>query len=478
MVRKKEKYDVIIVGTGFASSFFLLSYLRRAKPNERILVLERGYLDTHAWQIQNETTSRIDYHDTYRNKTPNKDWQFNVAFGGGSNCWWANTPRFLPSDFELKSRYGVGRDWPLSYDDLEPYYMEAERIMAISGPADGGPTLRSEPYPQPPHRFTDPDLVFKSAYPDLFFNVATARARVATANRNRCCATGACYLCPVDAKFTILNEMQDIYDDERVELQLGAVMDTVDVVGGIARGVNYRHEGNAVAAEADLLILGANALFNPHILMRSGFDHPLLGKRLNEQVGLPVYIDLAGLENYQGSTSATGMGYMAYEGDHRSHQAAFMCLTGNSIFDEDALRLERGKWRQRLILGLSFEDLPSEENYVAVSPEDPAVPETVYTGYSEYTQRAIDALPDTLTRLLEPLPVEGFRIGETVPTGAHIQGTTVMGDDPNDSIVDRNLVHHQVRNLLVLGSGAFPTCPPPMPTLTLSALSLWAAAHL
>jgi choline dehydrogenase-like flavoprotein len=53
-----------------------------------------------------------------------------------------------------------------------------------------------------------------------------------------------------------------------------------------------------------------------------------------------------------------------------------------------------------------------------------------------------------------------------------------MGDDPETSVVDRHLIHHQVRNLLVLGGSAFPTSSPANPTLTLSALSLWAADHL
>jgi choline dehydrogenase-like flavoprotein len=52
-----------------------------------------------------------------------------------------------------------------------------------------------------------------------------------------------------------------------------------------------------------------------------------------------------------------------------------------------------------------------------------------------------------------------------------------MGDDPADSVIDRNMVHHRVRNLLVMGSGAFPTGAPANPTLTISALALRAAAH-
>jgi choline dehydrogenase-like flavoprotein len=157
----------------------------------RVLVLERGYLDSHDWQLENErqshgvgesqTSSRIDPKTTFVNKHPDKhEWVHNPSFGGGSNCWTANTPRFMPSDFEMQSRYGVGVDWPLSYDDLEPFYERAEQLMAISGPNDGSPYPRRSPYPQPPHQFTEPEKLLKAAYPDNFFHIPTARARVAT----------------------------------------------------------------------------------------------------------------------------------------------------------------------------------------------------------------------------------------------------------------------------------------------------------
>jgi choline dehydrogenase-like flavoprotein len=71
--------------------------------------------------------------------------------------------------------------------------------------------------------------------------------------------------------------------------------------------------------------------------------------------------------------------------------------------------------------------------------------------------------------------VVGTELGTTA---AHIQGTVVMGNDPATSVVDRHLLHHQYRNLLVLGSSAYPSASPAYPSLTISALSLWAADHL
>lgn len=468
-------YDLILVGTGFASSFFLAAYLPKAKPGARVLVLERGNHDPHAWQIQQRRNSSVEPADTFVNRTPEKRWYYSPSFGGGSNCWWAATPRLLPNDFRMRTAYGVGIDWPVSYDELEEYYYQAEVTMAVSGPADSSPYPRAQPYPQPPHRFTDPDRLLKAAYPDLYFQQPTARARVATARRPACCASGVCDLCPVNAKFTVLNEMAHLYADPRVTLIFGAAVQTVETSGGLASGVTYLKDGQPQQARGELVVLGANALFNPHILLRSGLPHPLLGKRLHEQVSLGVTVDLKGVDNFQGSTSMTGFGYMLYEGPHRSEHAGSLLESYNIPY----LRLERNKWRQWMVLKFVFDDLPSEQNYVTVNADDPTRPETVYVGHSDYTQRAIDRLPAQLPALLAKLPVENIRINQQVDsTVYHIQGTTIMGDDPATSVIDRYLVHHQVRNLVVLGSGAFPTGSPANPTLTLAALALWSAAHV
>ena len=470
-----KQYDVIFVGSGFASSFFLSSYLKNSKKSVRVLVLERGRNDSHAWQVENRRNSSIKPDDTFINSHPRKKWVYTPNFGGGSNCWWACTPRMLPNDFRINSLYGIGADWPLTYDDLEEYYYQAEVAMAISGPSEDSPFPRRLPYPQPPHLFSNPDKYLKAAYPTSFFQQPTARARVATANRPNCCANGVCHLCPINAKFTIQTEMGYLYKDPRVTLELESTVQSIEKIGNIASGVSYLKNGTLTKARGNLVVLGANALFNPHILLRSGIDHPLLGKYLNEQVSVSVLVDLNKLDNFQGSTSIVGHGYMLYDGHHRSQKAAGLIEAWNV----PAIRTERKKWRQRLKLKVIFEDIPSTNNFVKISDEDPNKPETVYTGFSDYTQRGIDSLSEELQKILEPLPVERVVFNkEPLVTEAHILGTTVMGLNPQQSIVDKHLIHHQIRNLVILGSGVFPSCAPANPTLTISALSLWSAKHV
>jgi choline dehydrogenase-like flavoprotein len=145
---------------------------------------------------------------------------------------------------------------------------------------------------------------------------------------------------------------------------------------------------------------------------------------------------------------------------------------------DDALRVERGRWNERLMLGFLFDDIPSETNTVTVSTHDPRMARVRFNGYSDYAQRGADQIPKMIDKLAEALPIERVVSTGLGTTAAHIQGTVVMGNDPATSVVDRHLVHHKYRNLLVLGSSAYPSASPAYPTLTVSALSLWAADHL
>jgi choline dehydrogenase-like flavoprotein len=185
-----------------------------------------------------------------------------------------------------------------------------------------------------------------------------------------------------------------------------------------------------------------------------------------------VTVYLNGVDNFQGSTSITGHGYMLYDGPHRSKYGA--CLIES--WNRPAFRNEPGRWRQIQHLKCIVEDLPQDRNRVLVPSSDSAKPVVRFEARSDYAMRGIAVLDEVLPRILAKLPVERLEISRTLgETESHIQGTTVMGEDPADSIIDQNLVHHQVRNLLVMGSGAFPTGAPANPTLTISALALRAA---
>lgn len=464
-------YDLVIIGSGFGSSFYLHRLLERSPPG-RILVLEWGQHRRHDQQIAADRHSDIAAQETFRTAS-DKVWNFTIGLGGGTNCWYAQTPRFHPSDFRLRSLYGVGADWPIGYDELEPYYAEAEAIMAISGDERMAAVLpRSTPFPQPPHRMSAPDRLMASAQPAQHFAMPTARARVATPQRSACCASFRCTLCPVDAKFTANNGLMHLYDHPRVDLALGAKVTRLETRGDAVIAAVVESGGREVRVAGDRFVLGANAIHSPAILHRSGMADALTGAGLHETYGCNVEVLLDGVDNFDGSTITTGLNYGLYDGEHRRDAGAALVYFDNRW--THGLRTEPGRWRQTLPLMVVVEEAVEDANRVGVDRDGEV--EVRYTGTSAYAKRGQERALARLPELLAPLPVEDIIFRSQRPTESHLQGTLRMGTDPAASVVDAGLVHHRWRNLTVVGTATFPTCGIANPSLTAAALSLRAAS--
>jgi choline dehydrogenase-like flavoprotein len=469
-----QNFDIVIVGTGFASSFFLKEYLRYAPLHHRILVLERGQINDKSPGIAYRNHKGISFEREYHNLAPDKHWVQRLAFGGGT-CWTGSTPRMHPNDFQTKSLYGVGEDWPFGYEELEPYYLDVEQTMGISG-GEEGPYPRSKPYPLPPHRLNALDREFARKYPGQHIPMPSARASSSDAGRAVCCVNGVCGTCPIGAKFQIDFHMRDIYFDPRVSLIMGANVKRLEIANNNVSGVHYVHKGEENFVNCDLTAVGAHGIMSPFIMLKSGLQDQSLGRYLNEQVSIGVDVLLEGIKNYDGSQIMTGLGVMKLDGDFRKSRPGFVLENWNLPW----LRAERGRWREKGYFKLIFEELPLETNYVSISSADPEKPSVYYGNHSDYVNKALADAQNIVEELLSGMPVESFHLQEKSDLGgeAHIQGTTRMGTDPGTSVVDSNQIHHKVRNLVVLGSGVFPTCPAANPTLTLSALSVRAARRL
>lgn len=466
-------FDVVIVGSGFGSAFFLAEVLREDRA-VRVLVLEWGGHNDHTWQLENRRNSPVMDDSTYVSAS-DKNWNFTIGLGGGTNCWYAQTPRLHPADFRLASLYGVGHDWPIGYDDLEPFYVEAETIMAISGDPDMARVLpRSAPFPQPAHRASTPDRVMKTARPETHFIMPTARARIATDSRAACCASMRCNLCPADAKFTANNGLMHLFEDPRVTTLLGAEVRSLDTAGSSVSGVRFRAGGVEHAATGDLVVLGANAIHSPAILQRSDRGGGLVGAGLHESYGAAFEVMLEGLDNFDGSTITTGLDYALYDGPHRSEVGAALIYFENRW--SHGLRAERGRLRQSLPLVIVTEDLLEDHNRVTVDGDGTA--RVDYAGPSDYALRGMDRARAQLDDVLAPLPVERIEDRGVRGTESHLQGTLRMGADPETSVVDGDLLHHQLRNLAVVGTATFPSCSCANPSLTTAALSLRSARRI
>ena len=318
------------------------------------------------------------------------------------------------------------------------------------------------------------DKLLQQVYGDQYISQPTARASQAVGNRSACCASAVCNLCPVNAKFTIENTLAHLYAQPNVVVRYGAQVYSLNTAGDTAKSVLYEFEGQRKEASGELIALGANAIFNAHILLNAGDTNPHTGRGLCEQAGVYVFMYYDGLSNVGGGSIIPANGYMMYDGAHRKERAGCLIEHHNLPY----IRNERGKWRMLSKFKFVYEDLPDEDNRVMLSDEL-FQPKVSFNQHSAYTLRAVDRLSEDIEKFFSVLPLERVVKDEYIQKSeAHICATTQMSDNPADGVVDANLKHHQFRNLLVLGSGVYPAISPANPTLTLSALSLRAADRL
>jgi len=427
--------------------------VEKGKVQDHANLVAKGFVNTEAFAQDNRSAHK-------------KSWVAHTMFGGNSNCWWGQTPRFHPNDFRLHSMANKSRDWPLTYEDLEQAYVMVEEMMEVSGGGSDHILPRSRAFPYPPHIPANSDTALRS-HDSLWVAAPTARSN--GGRRAICCANGVCDRCPIDAKFTVLNSVE-LFQRPRVALLMDTEVRAVSVEAGVARKAMVRHKEAEVEIAGSLFALAANGIFNAAILMRSGIRSPALGRYLHEQVSKLVLVDVPA-RNYFGGTAITGHGYQFYHDVDRSAAAAVLIENINA---PASVRLEKGRWTDRIKLKLIAEDIPNSNNRVLLRDDEPFLE---WNGHSGYAEAGIDRALTSLDRIL-PWEIEGMEVSGFAATEAHIQGTTRMGVDPTDSVVDAGLRTHEVRNLLALGAGAMPSCAPANPTLTLSALSLHAARNL
>jgi choline dehydrogenase-like flavoprotein len=455
-----REWDVILAGSSIASMFF-----GHALPQGLdILFVEKGGDYSHAEQIEKGWAVREQI--VQRNSSGHdKQWVAFTLLGGNSNYWWGNTPRLHPDDFVLQSKFGVGRDWPVSYDVLEPYWTRAEALMEVAGGGSEHILPRSGPFPYPAHAPSRSDAALRESSP-LWVPMPTAISN--GGSRPNCCVNGVCGICPVDAKFTVLNGF-DALVHPRAHFLLETEVRGLDIEAGRARAVRVRGaDGKDVRLRGNVFALGANAVFNAAILERSGLANDALGRYLHEQAALDVLIDTANIKSFFGGTSETGHGYHFYHDVDRSQASAVLIETINA---PPSIRPERGRWANRVRMRLIAEDLPRPENRIILEDDAPVIE---WIGYHDYAFRGLDRAREGLPGII-PDAIEKIDVSRLSPSEAHIQGTHRMGASASDSVVDERLRLHEVPNVFALGSGAFPTCSPANPSLTIAALSLRAA---
>lgn len=437
--------------------------------------------------------------------------------GGTTWHWLGSCPRFLPSDFAMQSRFGRAVDWPLSYDTLEPDYLAAERELGVSGSDDdplGSP--RSGPYPMPAIPPTYLDRRLAAALQDSPYHVrATPQARNSQFHNLRppCCGSASCIpVCPIGAKYDATVHVRRAQAaGARLLSQATVVRLEADAEGRIQTLSCRRWDGSVQQVQGRIVVLAANAIETPRLLLASrSARYPQGLANQSDQVGRnlmdhPVQLSWAlakaPVYPYRGPLSTSGIENLR-DGEVRRQRSAFRIEIGNDgwswpvgapastveqliaegvVGAELDARLAHLAARHVRLASLTEQE-PDPDNRVTLDPvlvDLYGVPRPrLHYRLDAYVTDGLAAARAAHDDIFSRLGVSESHHAPEFFGAGHILGTTRMGRDPRQSVVDATLRSHDHPNLYLVGGGVFPTVGTANPTLTIAALSLRAAAAI
>jgi choline dehydrogenase-like flavoprotein len=486
---------VVVVGSGITGALVARELLAAGRD---VTMLERGGSKPHAEQLRDrdwstDTPGAEPNHEAAPG-TPEHPWSYVFGVGGASLHWTGVTPRFVASDFRMRSRYGVMSDWPLGLDELLPYYRRAEDALGVAGAPDGADGRA----PMPPHPFSPVDELLRRPLAP-YMPIPQARPTRPVGDRPACCASGTCELCPVDSRFSVLNGLGGVLRDPRLRLLPETVVERLELDGARRRVLRLRcvrGSGERLAVRAGTVILAAGGFENPALLLRSGLERPDVGRFLFDHAHRTLYVRIGGEAGAgRGTTLSTGASDAFRDGDFRRRRGAayispynpglpFASLLTEAVLagvdGETARRRALDAWEHTIVLDVLLDDVPQAARRVTLSPSRDrlGIPRTCvsYPRPSDYEERGWQAVREGVERRLRPLGVRSVaeRPG---PAGSHLLGTCRFGSG-DDGVVDADLRHLDVENLYVAGGSAFPTYSPAHPTLTIAALAIRLGEHL
>jgi choline dehydrogenase-like flavoprotein len=520
-----KRADVLVIGAGPSGA---VAAKRMAEAGMKVVCLEQGeWPDRTRFpgdKLDYELTSLKQWSwDPNARRLP-QDYPIDLSeseligignfngVGGSATLYGGIWPRLTPSNFRSHTLHGYGADWPLTYEELLPFYQRTDREFGVSG-LEGNPAypLGAAP-PLPPLPVTKGGMCLARGHARLgwhWWPDCNAIPSVDYEGRRPCVQRGTCYSgCNEGAKASPdLTHWRHLVD-RGVRLIDGArVRRLVTDKRGLAAGAEwYDRNGVGHIQEADLVICAANAIGTPRLLLASANErYPdglanssgLLGRNLMLHTWAMVTgIFEEPLESWRGHRSSVGC-MQFYESDetrgfvgtakwHLEPGAGPLTQAlpapGLGVWGDDHHTRVAEMLGHTLTWAITGDDLPSEANRVVLSDnlQDPsgfAAPKVVYR-VADNTKRMFEWHAE---RARESFAAAGASKVETmphVPVGTHLYGTARMGDDPGGSVVDRWGVAHDIPNLAIVDASVFPTTGGVNPTSTVAALALRTAEHL
>jgi choline dehydrogenase-like flavoprotein len=510
-------YDVIIIGSGAGGG--TLAY-RLAPSGKRILIIERG--DFVPREKANWDPKFVNLEGRYQTKEHWYDAEgkplhphTNYYVGGNTKFYGAALFRLRREDFGvLHHAGGISPAWPISYDDLEPYYLEAERLFEVHGQRGEDPT---EPHASGPYPFSaisheariqqlSEDFAALGMKP--FHTPLGVRLDERSPHTSKCirCSTCDGFPCLIHAKSDAqVMCVEPALRHANVSLLRNSIVCKLETSysGRAVTGVLVEHDGQAVRYSADLVAVSCGAINSAALLLRSANErHPRGLANSSDAVGRhymghtnSVLMAISKCPNptiFQKTLSVNDFYFGSEEWPFPMGHISFVGKLDAETLRAGAPAIAPG-WtleamaKHSLDFWLTSEDLPDADNRVTLNRDG-----AIVLSYKPNNQRAHERLIHKLEHALNHIKCEehgqchqglfarSLFLGQKIPLAgvAHQNGTVRFGDDPETSALDRNCKAHELDNLYVVDGSFFPSSAAVNPALTIIANALRVGDHL
>jgi choline dehydrogenase-like flavoprotein len=456
------------------------------------------------------------------------DWFRSRMLGGRTNHWGRISLRFGPDDFQRKAIDGLGDNWPITYDDVAPYYDRVDRLIGVFGSREGLPNHPDGIF-QPPPRPRCYELLVKKAADKLRITCIPSRLSVLTrpvGDRPACHYCGQCSRgCATNSNFTSPNVLiLPAMASGKLTLKTGAMVREVTTgADGLADGVVYvdkatRHEERV---RARVVVLAASACESARILLNSRSSRfpqglanssGLVGKYLTDTTGtdvagfIPTLVD--GVHHNEDGVGGLHL-YMPWWLDNKQLDfprgyhieiwggrglPGYGVLGGIQRFPPGGGYGKQLKDDYRRYYGSTVgfsgrgEQIPNENCYCEIDPDTVdqwGIPVLrFHWKWTDYEYQQVKHMQETFRAIIAEMggtpmsPMPSAERGYGISNGGqiiHELGTIRMGNDPSTSVLNAHCQAHDVKNLFVTDGGPFVSQADKNPTWTILALA-WRAS--
>jgi len=512
-----ERYDLIIIGTGAGGG--TLAH-RLAPSGKRILLLERG--DFLPRERENWDSTAVFVHGKYQAKETWYDKQgqsfhpgIHYWVGGNTKMYGAALFRLRKEDFgEIKHHGGISPSWPLSYDDFEPYYCEAEHLYHVHGEHGVDPTDPpvSRPYAYPPVSHEPRIQELHDALKREGYHPFPLPVAVLLEEKNgQPTHTSACVRCDAfDGYPCLVNGKADAQiicveptiKHQNVTLLTNAFVERLetDSSGRTVTTVHVDREGKKDTYNADIVVVSCGAINSALLLLRSANDkHPgglangsgVVGRHYMRHNN-SAFMAISRKPNPTRFQKTLAVNDFYFGAPDWEYPLGHIQMLGKS--HGETIAAEAGSWalsipempfdtmaRHAVDFWLTSEDLPDPNNRVMYECNGRVILDLTENNMEGHRRlqaklkgmlEAIDCHPHLLPRSLY--------LGKKIPIGgtAHQAGTIRFGRDPKTSALDLNCKAHDLDNLYVVDASFFVSIGAVNPSLTIIANALRVGDHL